>query len=92
MGSRRRYLRGTEGAAALAAIEMRENGFFDSQDTVVLFNTGTGLKYLDALDCAQQRSRKDLPTSRQMLESSDRTESSLQSSVVALPANICTCC
>ncbi len=56
-----------EGAAALAANrKLRENGFFDSQDTVVLFNTGTGLKYLDALDCAQQRSRKDLPTSRQI--------------------------
>jgi threonine synthase len=55
-----------EGAAALAAYcKLRENGFFDPEDAVVLFNTGTGLKYLDALDCAQ-RSRTDLPTSRQI--------------------------
>ena len=40
-----------EGAAALAAYrKLRANGFFNSQDTVVLFNTGTGLKYLEVLD------------------------------------------
>src|SRR5882724_8002882 len=43
-----------EGAAALAAYrKLRENGFFNSKDTVVLFNTGTGLKYLDTMDASQ---------------------------------------
>lgn len=56
-----------EGAAALAAYrKLRENGFFDAEDVVVLFNTGTGLKYLDTLEEAQRRSRADLPTSRQI--------------------------
>ncbi len=56
-----------EGAAALAAYrKLRESGFFDSEDTVVLFNTGTGLKYLDTLEEVQRRSRADLPTSRQI--------------------------
>ena len=55
-----------EGAAALAAYrKLRENRFFDGEDTVILFNTGTGLKYLDAMD-ARQRSRAELPTSRQI--------------------------
>jgi threonine synthase len=40
-----------EGAAALAAYrKLLANGFFNSEATVVLFNTGTGLKYLEALD------------------------------------------
>jgi threonine synthase len=40
-----------EGAASLVAYrKLRATGFFKSEDTVVLFNTGTGLKYLDALD------------------------------------------
>src|SRR5579864_6735100 len=40
-----------EGAAALAAYrKLRANGFFKPEDKVVLFNTGTGLKYLDVLD------------------------------------------
>jgi threonine synthase len=40
-----------EGAATLAAYrKLRANGFFQSDDKVVLFNTGTGLKYLDVLD------------------------------------------
>lgn len=52
-----------EGAAALAAYrKLRASGFFDPEDTVVLFNTGTGLKYLDSLDTA----RTELPTSRQI--------------------------
>ena len=39
-----------EGAASLAAYrKLRERGFFDPGDTVVLFNTGSGLKYLDAI-------------------------------------------
>jgi threonine synthase len=52
-----------EGAAALAAyIKLRDSCFFGSDDTVVLFNTGTGLKYLDTLGA----SAKQLPTSRQI--------------------------
>ena len=40
-----------EGAAALAAYrKLRSTGFFKPEDTVVLFNTGSGLKYLDVLD------------------------------------------
>jgi threonine synthase len=40
-----------EGAASLVAYrKLRANGFFKPEDTVVLFNTGTGLKYLDVLD------------------------------------------
>jgi threonine synthase len=30
--------------------KLRANGFFKPDDTVVLFNTGSGLKYLDILD------------------------------------------
>jgi threonine synthase len=40
-----------EGAASLVAYQkLRTSGYFSEQDTVVLFNTGTGLKYLDFLD------------------------------------------
>jgi threonine synthase len=40
-----------EGAACLVAYrKLRANGFFKPEDVVVLFNTGTGLKYLDVLD------------------------------------------
>jgi threonine synthase len=40
-----------EGAASLAAHrKLRASGFFSSDDTVVLFNTGSGLKYLDVID------------------------------------------
>ena len=39
-----------EGAASLAAYrKLRGNGFLSENDKVVLFNTGTGLKYLDVL-------------------------------------------
>lgn len=39
-----------EGAACLAAYRrLRESGFVSAQDRVVLFNTGSGLKYLDVL-------------------------------------------
>jgi threonine synthase len=56
-----------EGAAALAAYrKLRENGFFDGEDTVVLFNTGTGLKYLDTTEDCRQHSREKLETSRQI--------------------------
>src|SRR5256885_12561012 len=40
-----------EGAVSLVAYrKLRANGFFKPEDTVVLFNTGSGLKYLDVLD------------------------------------------
>jgi threonine synthase len=40
-----------EGAACLVAYrKLRASGFFKAEDTVVLFNTGNGLKYLDVLD------------------------------------------
>ena len=40
-----------EGAASLVAyLKLLANGFFTPDETVVLFNTGTGLKYLDVLD------------------------------------------
>jgi threonine synthase len=45
-----------EGAASLVAYrKLRANGFFKPEDTVVLFNTGTGLKYLDVLDSTLAR-------------------------------------
>jgi threonine synthase len=40
-----------EGAASLVAYrKLRTSNFFKPEDTVVLFNTGSGLKYLDVLD------------------------------------------
>ncbi len=40
-----------EGAASLVAYQkLRASEFFKAEDTVVLFNTGSGLKYLDVLD------------------------------------------
>jgi threonine synthase len=40
-----------EGAAALVAYQkLRASGFFGEKDMVVLFNTGSGYKYLDMLD------------------------------------------
>ena len=40
-----------EGAAALVAYQkLRGSGFFREEDTVVLFNTGSGYKYLDMLE------------------------------------------
>jgi threonine synthase len=45
-----------EGAACLVAYrKLRTNGFFTADDTVVLFNTGSGLKYLDVLDTCVER-------------------------------------
>jgi threonine synthase len=42
-----------EGAASLVAYrKLRANGFFKPDDTVVLFNTGSGLKYLDVLEAS----------------------------------------
>ena len=44
-----------EGAACLVAYrKLRTNGFFTADDTVVLFNTGSGLKYLDVLDTSAE--------------------------------------
>jgi len=55
-----------EGAAALAAYrKLRLSQFFKESDQVVLFNTGTGLKYLDTLDTKRVEST-GLPTSRQI--------------------------
>lgn len=56
-----------EGAAALAAYrKLHDSCFFGSDDTVVLFNTGTGLKYLDTMEETEQPSQAQLPTSRQI--------------------------
>ena len=45
-----------EGAASLVAYrKLRASGFFKPEDTVVLFNTGSGLKYLDVLDANAAR-------------------------------------
>ncbi len=39
-----------EGAASLAAYnQLRASGFLQERDTVVLFNTGSGLKYIDVI-------------------------------------------
>jgi len=56
-----------EGAAALAAYwKLRAGGFFGTDDQVVLFNTGTGLKYLDTLESQNGATHRELPTSRQI--------------------------
>jgi threonine synthase len=56
-----------EGATALAAYrKLRDKGFFAPEDTVVLFNTGSGLKYLDVIDSQKQASRAAVPASRQI--------------------------
>jgi threonine synthase len=45
-----------EGAACLVAYrKLRAQEFFKADDTVVLFNTGSGLKYLDVLDASTPR-------------------------------------
>jgi threonine synthase len=45
-----------EGAACLVGYrKLRASSFFKPEDTVVLFNTGTGLKYLDVLDADVER-------------------------------------
>jgi len=55
-----------EGAASLAAYrKLLESCFFSSDDVVVLLNTGTGLKYLDAIENKNSACRK-LPRSRQI--------------------------
>jgi threonine synthase len=55
-----------EGAASLAAYrKLRASGFFAEEDTVVLFNTGSGLKYLGVID-GQKRRDKQAAGSRQI--------------------------
>ena len=47
-----------EGAACLVAYrKLRASGFFSPKDVVVLFNTGSGLKYLDVLDANVARAK-----------------------------------
>ncbi len=54
-----------EGAASLVAYrKLRASGFFSADDKVVLFNTGSGLKYLDVIE-GQKPSGKP-PASRQI--------------------------
>ncbi len=54
-----------EGAAALAAYRrLRGSGFLKKHDRVVLFNTGSGLKYLDVVASAMKISRTQAPASR----------------------------
>jgi len=54
-----------EGAAALAAYrKLRSNGFFSAEDRVVLFNTGTGLKYLDTFEDEKETAGQKLPAVR----------------------------
>jgi threonine synthase len=53
-----------EGAASLVAYQkLRATGFFTAEDRVVLFNTGTGLKYLEVLSDASV-ARAPTPSSR----------------------------
>ncbi|MBZ5650388.1 MAG: threonine synthase [Acidobacteriia bacterium] len=50
-----------EGAASLAAYrKLRAGGFFSAEDQVVLFNTGSGLKYLDVIE-GQKKGRTPAP-------------------------------
>lgn len=52
-----------EGAAALAAYrKLRASGFFGPDDSVVLFNTGSGLKYLDVIDGSAKKQPESTPT------------------------------
>jgi threonine synthase len=56
-----------EGAAALVAYrKLRERDFFSEDDVVVLFNTGTGLKYLDTIEQSEKPARPPLPKARSM--------------------------
>lgn len=56
-----------EGAASLAAYrKLLASGFFKPEDTVVLFNTGTGLKYLDAIDAHGKAGSARRPASRKI--------------------------
>jgi threonine synthase len=55
-----------EGAASLASYrKLRARGFFSADDKVVVFNTGSGLKYLDVIE-AQKRQAGRQPATRQI--------------------------
>jgi threonine synthase len=55
-----------EGAASLVAYrKLRARGFFSADDRVVLFNTGSGLKYLDVIERQKKKSGVP-PASRQI--------------------------
>jgi threonine synthase len=54
-----------EGAAALVAYQkLRASGFFSEKDAVVLFNTGSGYKYLDMLEPKPGTAQPAVPGSR----------------------------
>lgn len=54
-----------EGAASLVAYwKLRGSGFLRAEDTVVLFNTGTGYKYLDMMEAQGKKSHVDVPMDR----------------------------
>jgi threonine synthase len=56
-----------EGAASLVAYKkLLASGFLKPSDEVVLFNTGSGLKYIDVLAPAYGTVRKNLPQRRNM--------------------------
>ena len=59
-----------EGAACLVAYrKLLSTGFFKPEDTVILFNTGTGLKYQDVLDpnvTATKPAQSKKPATRQI--------------------------
>ncbi len=56
-----------EGAASLAAYrKLLASGFFKSSDSVVLFNTGSGLKYLDVIAEALKLAEWSRPPARQV--------------------------
>jgi threonine synthase len=54
-----------EGAASLAAYrKLRGSGFLKESDSVVLFNTGSGLKYIDVMAKSFGFDRPELPRTR----------------------------
>lgn len=54
-----------EGAATVAAyVQMLERGTMAADERVVLFNTGSGLKYIDVIDAATGTAKAPLPPSR----------------------------
>jgi len=56
-----------EGAASLVAYQtLRKSGFFKESDKVVLFNTGSGLKYIDVIAAWQEKNKAQQPKTRAM--------------------------
>ena len=54
-----------EGAASLVAYQkLRASGFLREEDTVVLFNTGTGYKYLDMMEAEERKLQRKMPAGR----------------------------